>query len=225
MNYKQVSVPWEVSDSIPDKLSQSGAQALSNNELLSVILDIPVETARQLTDLAKNDLKQLAILSTSTTEIRIPGIGIGKLNKLKAVFELSKRRRDAPIVGKYKIRCSQDLWKLLQDDLSDLQHEEFWIILLDRANNYIDQIRISQGGVAGTVTDVRIILNFAITKLASGIILAHNHPSGNLSPSEADLAITRKIKSACSTMDINLLDHLILSDQGYLSMADDNLMP
>ena len=109
--------------------------------------------------------------------------------------------------------------------LSDLKHEEFWILLLNRSNQVIDQVRISQGGVSGTVTDVRLILNAAVEKLASGIILAHNHPSGNLSPSEADLKITRKIKDAAILLDLSLLDHLIVSDQGYLSLADDNLMP
>jgi DNA repair protein RadC len=124
-----------------------------------------------------------------------------------------------------KIRCSQDAFKILDGVLSDLRHEEFWILLLNRSNQIIDQVRISQGGISGTVTDVRLILNAAVEKLASGIILAHNHPSGNLSPSEADLKITRKIKDAAQLLDLSLLDHLILSDQGYLSMADDNLMP
>jgi DNA repair protein RadC len=109
--------------------------------------------------------------------------------------------------------------------MEDLQREEFWILLLNRSNLVIDTVMISQGGISGTVTDVRLILNAAIEKLASGLILCHNHPSGNLSASEADLKITKKIKDAAQLMDLQVLDHLILSDQGYLSMADDNLMP
>ena len=124
-----------------------------------------------------------------------------------------------------KVRCSQDAFHILEGVLADLQHEEFWIILLNRSNQVIETVRISQGGISGTVTDVRLILNAAVEKLASGIILAHNHPSGNLSPSEPDLKITKKIKDASALLDLTLLDHLIISSQGYLSLADDNLMP
>ena len=156
---------------------------------------------------------------------KINGIGQAKAIRIQACFELARRRKAAPPAIRPKIRCSQDAWKLLEGILSDLQHEEFWILLLNRSNQIIDQVRISQGGISGTVTDVRLILNAAVEKLASGIILAHNHPSGNLSPSEADIKITKKIKEAAQLLDLSLLDHLILSDQGYLSMADDNLMP
>jgi DNA repair protein RadC len=109
--------------------------------------------------------------------------------------------------------------------VSDLQHEEFWVLLLNRSNLIIDQKWISQGGISGTVTDVRLILNAAVERLASGLILCHNHPSGNLSPSDADFKITKKIKDAAAFLDLTVLDHLIISEQGYLSMADDNLMP
>jgi DNA repair protein RadC len=125
-----------------------------------------------------------------------------------------------------KIRCSQDAEKLLRQVFPSLGHVEyFYIICLNRANQVLGFHQVSKGGLSGTVTDVRVIYQVAIKTNTSGIILAHNHPSGNLQPSEADLKITKKIKDAGGFLDISVLDHLILSEEGYLSMADDNLMP
>ncbi|MDD4645001.1 MAG: DNA repair protein RadC [Bacteroidales bacterium] len=213
-----------------EKGLRQGLNGLSNTELLAILIGTgtkkqsALDLARLLLQKAGNDLHHLGKLTLPELE-KISGIGEVKAIRIQACFELSRRRKATPPAIKPKIRCSQDAWKLLEGSLSDLQHEEFWILLLNRSNQIIDQIRISQGGISGTVTDVRLILNAAVEKLASGIILAHNHPSGNLSPSDADLKITKKIKEAASMLDLSLLDHLILSDQGYLSMADDNLMP
>jgi len=213
-----------------EKGLRQGVSGLSNTELLAILIGTgtkkqsALDLARLLLQKAGNDLHHLGKLTLPELE-KISGIGEVKAIRIQACFELSRRRKATPPAIKPKIRCSQDAWKLLEGSLSDLQHEEFWILLLNRSNQIIDQIRISQGGISGTVTDVRLILNAAVEKLASGIILAHNHPSGNLSPSDADLKITKKIKEAAILLDLSLLDHLILSDQGYLSMADDNLMP
>ena len=176
--------PWQVNDSAAAKMVQIGGSALTNSELISVAVGITPDQAKQLLNLAGNDLHVLA-----------------------------------------KIKCSADAFKLVGPLLADLAYEEFWIILCSRANTVITTVKISQGGISGTVTDVRLILNAAVERLASGIILAHCHLSGNLTPSEADLKITRKIKDAAQFLDITVLDHLIVSGQGYLSMADDNLMP
>lgn len=213
-----------------EKGLRQGVSGLSNTELLAILIGTgtkkqsALDLARLLLQKAGNDLHHLGKLTLPELQ-KVSGIGEVKAIRIQACFELSRRRKATPPVIKPKIRCSQDAWKLLEGSLSDLQHEEFWILLLNRSNQIIDQIRISQGGISGTVTDVRLILNAAVEKLASGIILAHNHPSGNLSPSDADLKITKKIKEAAILLDLSLLDHLILSDQGYLSMADDNLMP
>lgn len=219
-----------VEDRPREKCLRQGMTGLSNSELLAILIGTgtkqqsALDLARLLLQQSGNDLHQLARLSIAEME-KINGIGQAKAIRIQACFELSRRRKSTPPAVRPKIRCSQDAWKLLEGLLSDLQHEEFWILLLNRSNQIIDQVRISQGGISGTVTDVRLILNATVEKLASGIILAHNHPSGNLSPSEADLKITKKIKEAAQLLDVSLLDHLILSDQGYLSMADDNLMP
>ncbi|MFA6128373.1 MAG: DNA repair protein RadC [Bacteroidales bacterium] len=218
-----------VEDRPREKCLHQGTAGLSNTELLAIMIGTgtrkqsALDLARQLLQQAGNDLHLLAKFSLTDLE-KVYGIGQAKAIRIQACFELTRRRKTTPATIRPKIRCSQDAWKILEGPLSDLQHEEFWILLLNRSNQVIDQVRISQGGISGTVTDVRIILNAAVEKLASGIILAHNHPSGNLSPSDADMEITKKIKEAAQLLDLSLLDHLILSDQGYLSMADDNLM-
>ncbi len=225
MKYNSViSTPWQVNDSAAAKLVQTGSSALSNYEILSVAAGISEESSRKLLVLAGNDYHLLAKL-TLNQMCQVDGITTARAIRIAAIFEIGRRRKSTPASLRPKIRCSQDAWKLLEGLLSDLQHEEFWVLLLNRSNQVIDQKRISSGGISGTVTDVRLILNAAVERLASGIILAHNHPSGNLSPSEADLKITKKIKEAAQMLDLSLLDHLIVSDQGYLSMADDNLMP
>lgn len=219
-----------VEDRPREKCLQQGTSGLSNTELLAILIGTGTKNQSAL-DLARlilhqtgNDLHRLGKLTIAEME-KINGIGQAKAIRIQACFELARRRKASPPGIRPKIRCSQDAWKLLEGVLSDLPREEFWILLLNRSNQVIDQVRISQGGISGTVTDVRLILNAAVEKLASGLILAHNHPSGNLSPSEADLKITKKIKEAAQLLDLSLLDHIILSDQGYLSMADDNLMP
>ena len=125
---------------------------------------------------------------------------------------------------KKKITCSRDAADFFTPLVGDLNHEEFWLLLLDRGNKIIDHFKISQGGISGTVIDVRIILKQALDKLASALILCHNHPSGTMEASEADLKITRKIKNAASVMDISVLDHIIIGQNSYLSLADEGMM-
>lgn len=219
-----------VEDRPREKLLRQGMGSLSNTELIAILIGTGIrkqsalDLARLMLQQAGNDLHNLGRTSLAEME-KINGIGPAKAIRIQACFELSRRRKSTTPAVKPKIKCSQDAWKLLEGVLSDLQHEEFWILLLNRSNQIIDQVRISQGGISGTVTDVRLILNAAVEKLASGIILAHNHPSGNLSPSDADIKITKKIKEAALLLDLSLLDHLIISDQGYMSFSDDNLMP
>jgi DNA repair protein RadC len=220
----EISTPWQVNDSATAKLVQTGTSALSNVEILAVAAGISEESSRKLLVLAGNDFHNLAKMSLSIM-CQIDGITTARAIRISAIFEIGRRRRSTPATLRPKVKCSQDAWKVIEPLVSDLQHEEFWVLLLNRSNQIIDQKRISQGGISGTVTDVRLILNAAVERLASGLILCHNHPSGNLSPSDADFKITKKIKDAAAFLDLTVLDHLIISEQGYLSMADDNLMP
>ena len=219
-----------VEDRPREKVLSQGLGGLSNTELIAILIGTgtrnqsAIDLARNLLQQAGNDLVRLSQMSIADLE-KVNGIGHAKAVRIQTSFELARRRRTANPASKPKIRCSQDAFRLIEGKLTDLHHEEFWILLLNRANQMIDQVRISQGGISGTVTDIRLILHATVEKLASALILAHNHPSGSLSPSEADLKITRKIKEAAALLDISLLDHLIVSDQGYLSLADDNLMP
>jgi DNA repair protein RadC len=125
---------------------------------------------------------------------------------------------------KPKITGSRDVYDIIKADLLDIPHEEFWVLLLNRANRVIKKWQISQGGIAGTVADPKIIFKLALDELASGIILAHNHPSGNLTASQADLDLTRKLKEAGKLLDIQVLDHLIVAGQKYFSFADEGLI-
>ncbi|MFH0760652.1 MAG: DNA repair protein RadC [Bacteroidota bacterium] len=219
-----------VEDRPREKCLRQGLGGLSNTELLAILIGTgtrnlsALDLARIVLQKADNDLHRLGKMTLAELE-KIHGIGEAKAIRIQASFELARRRKASLPAVRPKVRCSQDAFKLLEGNLSDLQHEEFWILLLNRSNQLIEPVRISQGGISGTVTDVRLILNAAVEKLASALILVHNHPSGNLSPSEADIKITRKVKDAAQILDLSVLDHLIVSDQGYMSMADDNLMP
>jgi DNA repair protein RadC len=199
--------------------------SMSDRDLLSMVCDSEL-MANDVIKLADRNLVNLGRLTVEDL-CQVPGIGESKATKILAIMELARRMKYEQAPVKPKIKQSMDAYNLLDSitGMSTMSHEEFHILLLDRGNNVIKSVRISEGGISGTVTDVRIILNHAIKSMASGLILAHNHPSGNLRPSEADINITRKIKEACKLLDISLLDHLILSEQGYLSMADDNLIP
>lgn len=212
-----------------EKCARNGINSLSNAELLAILIgngtrnSSALDLARTLLHLGRNDLYYLGKLSSK--EIReIHGMGWAKTSRILACFELGRRRMECPKPIKQTIRCSRDAFQVIKPELTELGHEEFWVLLLSRSNRLIDKVKISQGGVSGTVTDIRIILQEALTKLASGLILAHNHPSGNLQPSEADKKISKKIKDAAALMDMSVLDHLIIGEEEYFSFADQNLL-
>ncbi len=212
-----------------EKCAREGINSLSNVELMAIIIGngtqklSALDLARKILILGKNDLYYLGKLNAKELQ-SIHGIGWAKTVRILATIELGKRRMESPVPLKKTIRCSRDGYNLIKAELTELSHEEFWILLLSRSNRMIDKIKISQGGVSGTITDIRIILQEALTKLASAMILAHNHPSGNLNPSEADKRITLKIKDAAALMDISVLDHLIIGEEEYFSFADQNLL-
>ncbi|HRD40772.1 MAG TPA: DNA repair protein RadC, partial [Bacteroidia bacterium] len=182
-----------------------------------------IQLAQRVLNYYGNDLNLLAKASVSELK-KFKGIGEAKAINIASAFELGRRRNELERTDKPKISSSLDAFKLLNKKLSDLPHEEFWILLLNRANSVVKMECISQGGISGTVVDVRLILKPAIESLASGIILCHNHPSGQLKPSEQDVSLTKKIKESTRMMDINLLDHLIIGDQKYLSFADEGIL-
>jgi len=173
--------------------------------------------------MVNNNLNNLGKLSIADLE-KLNGIGPARAVTIAAALELGRRRKLAEVQDVVQIKCSKDVSDIFQPLLSDLAHEEFWILFLNRSNKVINRMKLSQGGLSGTVTDVRIVMKKAIEYLASGIIICHNHPSGNLNPSDSDNKITQKIKEAGILMDIQLLDHLIIAEKDYFSFADNGLL-
>jgi DNA repair protein RadC len=220
---------WAVEDRPREKMIQYGTSTLSDAELLGILISSgtkeksAVDLGRELLALVNNNLNTLGKLSIADLT-KIHGIGNARAVTIAAALELGRRRKLSEIPDVVQIKCSKDVADIFQPILSDLLHEEFWILFLNRSNRVINRIKLSQGGISGTVTDVRMVMKKAVEYLASGIIVCHNHPSGNLSPSEADSKITQKIKEAGNLLDVQLLDHLIISDKDYYSFADNGLI-
>ncbi len=212
-----------------EKLVQKGRQTLSDAELLAILLasgsknETALQLAQRMLNGNQNSINQLAKLQLNDLK-KYKGVGEAKAVTIAAALEIGRRRTDEDIEKKIKIVSSQQAHAVLNPKLSDLPHEEFWVIFLNRQNNVIKLDCISKGGVSGTVVDIRLILKPAIECLASGMILAHNHPSGNLKPSQEDISLTKKVKEAASMMDISLQDHIIIGDQAYFSFADEGLL-
>lgn len=221
--YSILCEPWQVNDSCMAKFAQAGPRSMSDREILQLGLGINTEQAFTLWSKCDSNLRNINNL-TDKELTSLPGIGLKRLIQLRALCEFSTRQRASLPTTRPKIRCSQDTYKILVPWLSGLTHEEFWALYLDRSNQLIFQTMISVGGISGTVTDIRLIAKHAIDHLASAVIVGHNHPSGNLSPSDADHKITKKIKEGLQVLDISLLDHVIISGDQYLSFADDNLI-
>jgi DNA repair protein RadC len=220
---------WSADDRPREKLLAKGIVALSDAELIAIIIgsgtkeESAVDVSKKILNLVANNLNELGKLSVAELK-KIKGIGEVKAISIVAALELGRRRKISEIAERTKITSSNDIYQLIHPLLADLPHEEFWVILLNRSNKIIDKQKISQGGISGTVTDVRIILKLAIEKFATSLILCHNHPSGNNKPSDADIIITKKIKESGILMDITLLDHLIITDGNYYSFADEGIL-
>lgn len=227
---RHIPIKFLAEDDRPrEKLVTIGRQNLSDAELLAIQIgfgtreETAIQLAQRVLNNYGNDLNHLAKASVAELK-KFKGIGEVKAINIASAFELGRRRNEKETSYKQKIISSNDAFKLLNKKLSDLPHEEFWILLLNRANSVVKMECISKGGISGTVVDARLILKPAIETLASGIILCHNHPSGQLKPSEQDISLTKKIKESSRIMDINLLDHLIIGDQKYLSFADEGIL-
>jgi DNA repair protein RadC len=220
---------WASADRPREKLLEKGRTVLTEAEIIALLIgsgsrnESAVELAKRILNSVNNDLNQLASL-TIVDLCKFKGIGEAKAISIVAAMELGRRRKSSPETKKTKILNSRNIFELINPDTLDLVHEEFWIILLNRANVAIKKINLSKGGVSGTVVDIRLVFKHAIDNLASGIVLCHNHPSGNLKPSEADIKLTKNIRESGKIMEINLLDHLIVNNTSYFSFADEGLL-
>jgi DNA repair protein RadC len=217
---------WAADDRPREKLLTKGTQSLSDAELLAILLGSgthkisAVELSRQVLALSNNNLSDLGKLSIAELK-KVKGIGEAKAITIVAALELGKRRSQTDTSEKHGITSSKDVFNFFQPFLSDLKHEEFWILYLNRSNKVIEKYKLSQGGVSGTVIDVKLVLKRAIELLASSIVACHNHPSGNRNPSDNDIAITEKLKQAALQMDMQLVDHIIIADNLYYSFCDE----
>lgn len=220
---------WAVEDRPREKLALKGKATLSDAELIAILLGTgtaklsAVDLGKNILQTVNNDLNELARLSVKDL-MKIKGIGEAKAITIISALELGRRRKDSQVEERPRIMGSADAYEILKADLLDIPHEAFWILLLNRANRVIKKHQVSQGGVAGTVADPKIIFKVAVEELASGIILAHNHPSGNLTASQADIDLTKKLKESGKLLDIQVLDHIIVGDKSYFSFADEGLL-
>ncbi|MFP4488593.1 MAG: RadC family protein [Bacteroidales bacterium] len=220
---------WALEDRPREKLLYKGISSLSDAELLAILIgsgnneNSAVDLAREILKIAGNNLNRLGKLDVHDL-VELKGIGTAKAINILAALELGRRRKSAEIIESAKIRSSNDVYTIFHPLLADLTHEEFWLLYLNRSNKILSRYKLSQGGISGTITDVRLLIKKAVELLASAVIICHNHPSGNLEPSEADTRITQKIKEAAGYFDISLLDHLIITDNGYYSYADNGML-
>lgn len=232
MQIRELNYPitkWAADDRPREKLMVKGPENLSDSELLAILVrngtkeKTAVDLAKDILRLGKNDLHELGKISVKNL-MKIKGIGEAKAITIAACLELGRRRQVIPFVDRKIISASGDIAEYLQAILKDHQHEIFAVIFLNRANKATHFEIISEGGITGTVADPRIILKKALDENAVNIILCHNHPSGSLKPSRADEHLTKKIKEAARLFDIKVLDHLIISECGYYSFADEGLL-
>jgi DNA repair protein RadC len=220
---------WADDDKPRRKLLLRGRVALTDAELLAILIgsgsreDSALSLARKILRSAGDSLSQLGKSSTAKL-MKFKGIGEAKAVTIAAAMEIGNRRREEVTGSLKSISGSADAFAVLEPVLSELEHEEFWILYLNNANRVIRKAQLSKGGITGTLVDVRLVLKEALEIGAVAIILAHNHPSGALKPSQADKAITAKLKKAAEILDIRVLDHLIVTERAFFSFADQHLI-
>jgi DNA repair protein RadC len=220
---------WAKDDRPREKLLLSGAENLSLSELLAILIHkgtagkSAVDLAREVLRLGKNNLTALGKLSVKEI-MKVKGIGEAKAITIAAALELGRRRQMTGSPDKAGANSSGDIARFLQQKLKDYRREVFGVLFLNRANKITHFEILSEGGITATVADPRIILRKALEEDALKIILCHNHPSGNLQPSQSDIELTKKISTAAGYFDIEVIDHIIVSEEGYLSFADESLL-
>lgn len=220
---------WAEDDKPREKLIKLGKSGLSNSELIAILIasgtvkKSALDISREILDHAEQDLLKL---STWTVRdfCKFEGVGEAKALTIMAALELASRRMRQASREKKTITSSLDAYNVMRVKLEDLNHEEFWLVTLNRMNSVIGEYRISEGGITSTVVDQRKIFKLALEDKSTGILLFHNHPSGNLVPSNADSAITKKLSDGGKLLDINVVDHIIITQSGYFSFADEGLM-
>ncbi len=223
---------WAEDDRPREKLLNKGKSALSDSELIAILIRSgsrelsAVDLSKRLLAKAGNNLNQLARMSVEemTKAPELKGLGETKAITILAALELGARRQQSEALFKDQVTNSKTLYEILKPRMADLAHEEFWVIYLNKANKILHFEQSSKGGITGTVADVKIIFKRALELLASNIILAHNHPSGNKQPSQQDIQLTKKMKDTGRIMDIEVLDHIIVCETDYFSFADEGMM-
>lgn len=220
---------WSEDDRPREKLLLKGRAALSDAELIAILIgsgnteESAVDLSKRILAKAENNLNTLGKLTINQlTEFK--GIGEAKAISIAAAMELGRRRRAEEAVELNKITSSRDVFELMQPILGELPHEEFWILYLNNSNKITHKEQSSKGGITGTLVDVRLVLKRALEVGATGIILVHNHPSGTLIASEPDKMLTRKLKTAAESLDIKVLDHIIITEKAYFSFADETIL-
>ena len=220
---------WSNDDKPREKLVHKGKSVLSDAELIAILIgsggrnESAVELAKRILASANNNLNELGKLSIKQL-MQFKGIGEAKAVTIAAALEIGRRRRGETAQKITKITSSNSVFELLQPMMGELPHEEFWIVYLNNANKVMLSALLSKGGITGTLVDVRLVLKQALELGAVGLILAHNHPSGTLRPSEADKQVTSKLKLAAEALDIKVLDHVIITQQDYFSFADNAML-
>lgn len=220
---------WAEDDRPREKLVNKGRSVLSDAELIAILIgsgsrdESAVELSRRILNHVGNNLNELGKLTINDL-VKFKGIGEAKAVSIAAALELGRRRKETELIKKNRIQTSKDVFDIMSPFLSDLPHEEFWALHLNRANALIEKRFVSSGGIAGTVVDVKMIFKPAIENLASSLVLCHNHPSGNAKPSDADIKITKKIIEAGKLLEINTLDHIIICENSFYSFADEGLL-
>jgi len=220
---------WAEADRPREKLLDKGRSVLSEAELIAILIgsgsrnESAVELSKRILTSVDNNLSELGKLGVNEL-MKFHGIGEAKAISIIAALELGRRRKETDAIKRDKINSSADAFSIMQPLVGDLPHEEFWVLLLNRSNKVIGKQNVSKGGVAGTVADSKIIFKMAVEHLSSAIILCHNHPSGNLKPSDADISLTKKMVEAGKLLEIPVLDHLIVTESGYYSFADEGMI-
>ncbi|MDQ3143224.1 MAG: DNA repair protein RadC [Bacteroidota bacterium] len=220
---------WAEDDRPREKLISKGKHALSNSELMALLIgsgsknESAVELSKRILDSCNNNLFELSKMSLENLK-KFKGIGLVKAINIEAALELGRRSQNSAALEKPVITCSKDSYAVIKSRIENLAHEEFWVLFLNRANKLIHHENISSGGISGTVVDVRMVFRRALDLQATGIVLSHNHPSGNIKPSTQDIELTNKIKIAGTYLDITLIDHIIIGERNYYSFADEGIL-
>lgn len=225
-----MSIKFLAEDDRPrEKFLLKGKNSLSDAELLAIIMgsgnreDSAVELGRKILDSVGNNWHNLSLLQISDL-MKFKGIGEAKAISIAVALEIGRRRAAQEVPDKVQVTNSKESYKILLPYLADLQTEEFWAIFLNQNNRVLGKSKLSSGGINQSVVDIRVLFKMALEHLATGIIVAHNHPSGNLKPSSEDIKITKQIEEAGKILNIQLLDHLIITQNSYLSFADENIL-